>query len=176
MNYCDPATERSIVMTVSVCLSVCLSVRGHISGTTRPLHQELGCIPKGKSIRSSASARHTAVPSTEHTDSQTTLRRYVCSSRRRLQAPTSIFHRAMVATAPGEKLLIGRRRVRSWTRRTISSLFVRRKLHLFLGKSTKTAATRAALLDSNMHPNRLSAGALPQTHALGELTALPQTP
>jgi len=26
-----------------------------------------------------------------------------------------------------------------------------RKLHLFLGKSTKTAATRAALFDSNMH-------------------------
>jgi len=30
------------------------------------------------------------------------------------------FHRAMdVATAPGEKLLIGRRPVRNWTRRTI---------------------------------------------------------
>jgi len=26
-----------------------------------------------------------------------------------------------------------------------------RKLHLFLGKSTKTAATRAALFDSNMY-------------------------
>jgi len=49
------------------------------------------------------------------------------------------FHRAMVATAPGEKLLIGRRPVRNWTGRTISSLFVGRKLHLFLGKSTKTA-------------------------------------
>ena len=49
------------------------------------------------------------------------------------------FHTAMVATAPGEKLLIGRRPVRNWTRRTISSLFVRRKLHFFLGKSTKTA-------------------------------------
>jgi len=161
-------------MTVSVCLSVC--PRAYLRNYSSALHQELGCIPKGKSIRSSVSARHTAVPSTEHTDSQTTLRRYVCSSRRRLQAPTSIFHRAMVVTAPGEKLLTGRRRVRNWTRRTISSLFVRRKLHLFLGKSTKTAATRAALLDSNMHPNRLSAGALPQTHALGELTALPQTP
>jgi len=33
----------------------------------------------------------------------------------------------------------------------ISSLFLCRKLHLFLGKSTKTAATRAALFDSNMH-------------------------
>jgi len=57
----------------------------------------------------------------------------------------------MVATAPGEKLLIGRRPVRNWTRRTISSLFLCGKLHLFLGKSTKTAATRAALFDSNMH-------------------------
>jgi len=56
------------------------------------------------------------------------------------------FHKAMVATAPGEKLLIERRPVR-----TISSLFLRRKLHLFLGKSTKTAAARAALFDSNMH-------------------------
>jgi len=34
--------------------------------------------------------------------------------------------------------------------RTISSLFLCRKLHLFLGKSTKIAATRAALIDSNM--------------------------
>jgi len=57
----------------------------------------------------------------------------------------------MVATAPREKLLIGRRPVRNWTRRTISSLFWGIKLHLFLGKSTKTAATRAAFFDSNMH-------------------------
>ena len=28
------------------------------------------------------------------------------------------FHRAMVATDPGEKLLIGRRPVKNWTRRT----------------------------------------------------------
>jgi len=60
------------------------------------------------------------------------------------------FYRAMVATTSGEKL-IGRRLVRNWTRRTISCLFLCRKLHLFLGKSTKTAATRAALFDSNMH-------------------------
>jgi len=33
------------------------------------------------------------------------------------------FHGSMVATAPGEKLLIRRRPVRKWTRRTISSLF-----------------------------------------------------
>ena len=60
------------------------------------------------------------------------------------------FYRAMVATTSGEKLM-GRRLVRNWTRRTISCLFLCRKLHLFLGKSTKTAATRAALFDSNMH-------------------------
>ena len=52
---------------------------------------------------------------------------------------------------PGRKLLIGRRPVRNWTRRTTSSLFLCRKLHFFLGKSTKTAATRAARFDSNMH-------------------------
>ena len=34
------------------------------------------------------------------------------------------FHRAMVATVPGEKLLKGRRPVRNWTRSTISSLFL----------------------------------------------------
>jgi len=38
------------------------------------------------------------------------------------------FHTAMVATAPGEKLLTGRRPVRNW------SPFLCRKLHLFVGK------------------------------------------
>ena len=33
------------------------------------------------------------------------------------------FHRAMVATAPGETLLTGHRHLRNWTRRMISSLF-----------------------------------------------------
>ena len=61
------------------------------------------------------------------------------------------FYGAMVATVPGEKLRVGRRPVRNWTRRTISGLFLCRKLHSFLGKSTKTAATRAALFDSNVH-------------------------
>jgi len=57
-----------------------------------------------------------------------------------------------VATAPGYKLLIWRRPVKNWTRRTISSLFFcAEKLHMFLEKSTKTAATRAALFDSNIH-------------------------
>ena len=32
-----PIGKRSIVMSVSVCLSVCLSVREHVFGTTRPI-------------------------------------------------------------------------------------------------------------------------------------------
>ena len=68
--------------------------------------------------------------------------------RRFLYTVRADFRTAMVATVPREKLLIGRR---NWTRRTISSSFLCRKLHLFLGKSTKTAATRAALFDSSMH-------------------------
>jgi len=83
----------------------------------------------------------------------------------------SDFHSAMVATAPGEKLLITRRPVRKWNRRTISSLFLCRKLHLFSGKSTKTPATRAALFE--YAPNRLSAGALPLT-SLGSLQSSPR--
>ena len=61
------------------------------------------------------------------------------------------FHRVMVATATGEKLLTACRPVTNWTRCTTSSLFLCRKLHLFLGKSTKTAAARAALFHSNTH-------------------------
>ena len=40
-----------------------------------------------------------------------------------LQHTGADFHEAMVATAPGGKLLIGRRPVRNWTHRTISSVF-----------------------------------------------------
>jgi len=61
------------------------------------------------------------------------------------------FHGAMVATAPEKKLLIGRRPVRNWTQLQCFSLFPLNLLHLLLGKSTKTAATRAALFGSNMH-------------------------
>ena len=49
------------------------------------------------------------------------------------------------------KTPLGRRPVRNWIRRTISSLFLCRKIHLFLGKRTKTTAIRAAVFDSNMH-------------------------
>jgi len=69
---------------------------------------------------------------------------YSCQHRSRLPWGNGVDCRT-------RKLLIGRRPVRNWTRRTISSLLLCRKLHLFLGKSTKNASTRAALFDSNMH-------------------------
>ena len=50
-----------------------------------------------------------------------------------------------------------------------------RNLNLFLWKCTKTVATRAAPFGSDNAPNRLLAGASPQT-PLGELTALPRPP
>ena len=47
------------------------------------------------------------------------------------------FHRAMVATAPGETLLTGHRRLRNWTRRMISSLFFVHEITFVLGKISK---------------------------------------
>ena len=47
-------------------------------------------------------------------------------------------------------ILIGRRPVRNWTRHTISSLFCT-EYYTVLRKINKTAATRVALFDSNMH-------------------------
>jgi len=38
-----PIGERSIVMSVSVCLSVCLSVRDHVFGTARPIFTKFFC-------------------------------------------------------------------------------------------------------------------------------------
>jgi len=81
---------------------------------------------------------------------------------------------AIVVTAPGEKLLIGRRPVRNWTRRTLSSLFLCRKLHLFLGKSAKTAATTAALVGCNMHQIVCRLELSPQT-SLGAYSATPES-
>ena len=46
----------------------------------------------------------------------------------------------------------------------ISSLFLCRKLHLFVRKSTKTAATRVALVDSNMHQIVCRLGLRPRPH------------
>ena len=54
-------------------------------------------------------------------------------------------------------------------------VFVQKITFILIGKSTKTVATRAALFWLKYAPNRLLAGASPQT-PLGKLTALPQTP
>jgi len=54
--------------------------------------------------------------------------------------------------------------VRNWTRRTISSLSLCRKLHSLLGKSTKTAAIRAALFAFNMHQIVYWLGLRPRPH------------
>ena len=43
-----PLGERSIVMSVSVCLSVCLSVRDHILGTTRPIFTRFCAVNYGR--------------------------------------------------------------------------------------------------------------------------------
>jgi len=42
--YSAPIGERSIVMSVSVCLSVCVFVRDHIFGTTRPIFTKSLCL------------------------------------------------------------------------------------------------------------------------------------
>ena len=65
----------------------------------------------------------------------------------------------MVATAPGEKLLIGHRPVRNWTQLQFFSLFQQKLLPPELHFLTPICT------------NRLSAGAF----HWGELTALPQT-
>jgi len=56
----------------------------------------------------------------------------------------------------------------------IKLVFCAEKLHMFLEKSTKTDATRAALFDSNMHQIFVAWRFAPD--ATGELAALPQTP
>jgi len=53
--------------------------------------------------------------------------------------------------------------------------FCAQEINLFLGKSSKTAATGAALFDSNVHQIVCRLGLHPQT-PLGVLTAIPQTP
>jgi len=52
-------------------------------------------------------------------------------------------------------------------------LILCRKLHSFLGKSTKTAATRAALFDSNMHQIVCRLGLHPRPH-WGSLQRAPE--
>ena len=74
-----------------------------------------------------------------------------------------------------EKLLIGRRPVRNWTRRTISSSFLCKKIHFFLGKSTKNCCHQSCTFWVQYAPNRFSAGASPQTH-WGSLRRSPLPP
>ena len=91
------------------------------------------------------------------------------------QAPTSIA--LYMVTAPREKLLIviRRRPVRNWTRRTISSLFLCRKLRLFLEKSTKLLPPELHFLTPICIKSFVCL-ASPQT-PLGELIdSAPQTP
>jgi len=83
------------------------------------------------------------------------------------------FHGAMVATALGEKLILGRRPVR--TRRTISSLILCRKNTFVLRKINKNCCHRSCTFWLQYAPNRLSAGASLQT-PLEELTAFPTPP
>jgi len=80
-----------------------------------------------------------------------------CNSNIPIEARVSVvtigadFHTAMVATAPREKTP-HRAPAREALDPTYDTrLVLCRKLHLLLGKSTKSAATRAALFDPNMH-------------------------
>jgi len=82
------------------------------------------------------------------------------------------FHRAVVATAPGEKTPHRAPPCEELDPPYDIKFVLCRKLHLFLGKSTKTAATRAALFDSNMHQIICRLRLRPRP--TGELTALPQ--
>jgi len=70
----------------------------------------------------------------------------------------------MVATFPGDNLLIGRRPVRNWTRPYDIKLVLCRKSHSFLGKWTETTASRAALFDCNMHQTVCRLGLCPRPH------------
>jgi len=54
------------------------------------------------------------------------------------------FYGAMVATVPGEKLRVGRRSVRNWTRRTISSwVFFVQKIAVVLRKINKNCCNQS---------------------------------
>jgi len=86
------------------------------------------------------------------------------------------FYRAMVATAPGDKVLEGRRAPiceELHPPYDIKLVFVQ-KITLFLVKSTETAATRAPLFDSNMHHIVCRLGLCPRPHR-GSLQRSPDT-
>ena len=84
------------------------------------------------------------------------------------------FHRAVVATAPGEKkLLIGCRPVKNWTRHTIQSLFFVQKITFVFRKINKNCCHQSCTFWFQYAPNHLSAVASPRPHCS---PALPQTP
>jgi len=70
------------------------------------------------------------------------------------------FHRATVATAPRETP----QRAPTCEELDPLCVFVQKIYYLFLGKSTKTAATRAAIFDSNMHQIVSRLGLRPRPH------------
>ena len=81
-----------------------------------------------------------------------------------------------MATALGEKtLLIGRRPVRNWARRTISSLFFCAENYICSYENKKTAAARAALFDSYMNQIAFYRLGLRPDHIVGAYSAH-QTP
>jgi len=127
------------------------------TGTDARRSESARALPARRTVRTATNSRATS------TRMDALLHRH---HRRHWRLP----HRRNGGDCPTRKR---RRPMRNWTRRTISGLFLCRKLHMFLGKSTKTAATRAALFLLQYAPNRLSAGASPQT-PLWELTALPR--
>jgi len=146
----DKRTRRSLHTSVrlSVCLSVCLCVCVSVSVCWSAME----VYSSGRSID--------RCPPVAAVQSQPPGRaRYRLTHSRSAAVPDSRISHCIGATSIGQrwrlphekKLLMGHRPVRSWTRRTISKLFLCRTSHSFLGKSTKTAAARAALFDSNMH-------------------------
>ena len=82
------------------------------------------------------------------------------------------FLQAMLATAPGQKLLTGRHPAATFF---FASLFFCRKLHFFLGKSTKKLLPPGLHFLTQYAPNCLSLAGFAQTQ-LGQLTVLPRPP
>ena len=84
------------------------------------------------------------------------------------------FHGAMVATAPGEKLLTGRRPLRKWTRRTISGLFCAENYICSSENQQKLLPPELRFLAPICTKSFVRWGFAQDP--LGELTALPKIP
>ena len=113
--------------SVSDCLSVCLS---H--------HSTAGFAAERRAGRSDRSTVAAAGRSAVNASSDTfTVDVGGCTQTCSICSIGADFHRAMVATAPEEKLFIVRRPVRNWTRRTMSSLLFVQKITFVLRKINK---------------------------------------